>query len=778
MKTRFPSLGLSLLFSTSIFATTPGELCAHNDPSSVRNVPTSIDVIRDRVEITAGCLRRTVEFAPSGSEKTVLSVNGIPVAEASGASFSFSLGRAVPNEAPLGLPIGNAEAVEQENSVADNSDALKVSEKKNSLVQNVDFPNRLMVSPEQLESMWGTLRVGKASMTATGRSIELTRTVERNDELRGLTVTRRFETYDGYEAIRQTLTVTNGSQRWICLRSLLTETLNPLDGYTHTQPLSPADKGVLSSVVGVGNNDFSRGVIAVSEAPSALRQMTPDMQMGYRPDYFEWVLGPGESFTADPTLFYGYEGKSYATSSALSTALDRCVEGRYASFLVDRIVRPSHQAAALMPVFCTWTNYNSDIRQDNMGQAVDRAAEMGFGCFQLDAGWCDTNGRNDWAVVTVDFDKSRFPDPPSFIGRVGAAGMKLGQWYSVFRSPQLLDMGSPASGFSYPLVKRGGGVGMSFASGWKRQYADEIVTLHRTYGTQYLKQDLTNLYYGDIAAGHESRTLRESLLRSIRGLFASQAMVHEQAPDMVLQLSHEIYWKTPGPPADVAVLKYADVYHATPNEYWGAGNRKTIVSDSWNYRPDSLGLQLLKGAFRARQNWYSHRGLPLYKIEVFGAATTCYRGSLTPQIADRQVCSWLMGAPTSFSGDLGSLTPELVALYRDRFAKIKALQQRYGIYFHFQYSGVPAPTDTGWHWWGKLNDRHEGAVVVLRGTEGAASQPINIPWADPSALYEVKGLLGNRSYGTFRGSDLIAGKLTLSLPTLGQEILELKTKNL
>ena len=160
-------------------------------------------------------------------------------------------------------------------------------------------------------------------------------------------------------------------------------------------------------------------------------------------------------------------------------------------------------------------------------------------------------------------------------------------------------------------------------------------------------------------------------------------------------------------------------------------------------------------------------------VEYYGAATVNWKGSLTPQVQDRQICSWLMGSPSVYAGDLASLTEENIARYRSRFDILKRLEATYGIYRRFQYSGVPAPTDTDWHWWGKLDARGCGAVVVLRGSGGQDKQAINIPWVDRDQTYKVTALLQAKESGTFTGAQLQDGELSLALPLLGQEILEL-----
>jgi hypothetical protein len=96
----------------------------------------------------------------------------------------------------------------------------------------------------------------------------------------------------------------------------------------------------------------------------------------------------------------------------------------------------------------------------------------------------------------------------------------------------------------------------------------------------------------------------------------------------------------------------------------------------------------------------------------------------------------------------------------------------YNIYSNFQYSGVPDPTDEGWHWWGKLNNDGCGAVVVMRGNMGEESRKINIPWVRKDKEYQLKALLANKNLGIFSGDQLQKGELNISLKEYGQEIIE------
>ena len=132
-----------------------------------------------------------------------------------------------------------------------------------------------------------------------------------------------------------------------------------------------------------------------------------------------------------------------------------------------------------------------------------------------------------------------------------------------------------------------------------------------------------------------------------------------------------------------------------------------------------------------------------------------------------------MGAPLSFSGDLTSLTDENIKQYRSRFTMLDQMQKQYGIYNFFQYSGVPQPTDSDWHWWGKLNSDGYGVVVVMRGNSGENDRKINIPWVKTDRAYRVKGLLSGIEFGIFEGIQLQEGLLSLKLNHYGQEIIVL-----
>jgi hypothetical protein len=416
----------------------------------------------------------------------------------------------------------------------------------------------------------------------------------------------------------------------------------------------------------------------------------------------------------------------------------------------------------------TWAHFHQGIDDKLVRELAGLASRAGFAEMLLDAGW--QKGRLGTEVDTV-----KFPDFAATADFIRSKGMALGLWVSTFRDRDSRDFAAVPEGRSLPEFIRNAarpGPAMSFASTWRDYFVKDLVETSRRYGVAYYKQDLTNIMCGDLSEGHDSRTRRESLLRGLRGLLAAQAALREVAPGVVNELTHEVYWGTPGVPADLAALKTAARYQIPPNGAVGAE-----LTREFPRRNDVTAAEhaaaLRQGCWLARQRFYAHRGLPLYALEYYGAATTSHRGSLTPAVQDRQVASWLMGMPVCFSGDLRTLSAESIDHYRKRFGEVKRLDQAYGIYRRHQFSGVPEPTDIDWHWWGKLNAGGHGAVVILRGRGGDSRRAVNIPWAPRGGAYRVTGLFSGKSYGTVSGAALQDSGVAVDLPVYGQEILEL-----
>jgi alpha-galactosidase len=730
----------------------------------------------DAVRLKAGVLERVIRVSGGDVATESLTVSGTSLIAGPADELSLRITRAEPNRNPLELPIDSGgPALNVAEAKANDTDALKVSGKTKTEPKPTAGQVRWIDGRTFSAASWGQVfDLTNVAITqphpGTQRVVIRSRSLK-DPLLAGVSVNLLYEVYEGYPVIRKWVEIHNNSANWLKLDNLLTDNLKLCDGFARDAELTPSERGATSSILAFSQADNTKGVIIASEVPSALRVITEHGASGYNPEFFEWVIGPAESFVSEPTFLFGFNGEVIKTASAESLPLDRAVEGRFRDFLGEHLgISPAHARIAA-PLWCSWTNFGHRIDDALIREQADIAAKCGFAVIQLDDGW-----QQDRLGTTPD--PKKFPDFNATCDYIRSKGMRLGLWVSCFRSRAADDFKALPDAAISPEVQRLDGVAMSFASRWNQYYANDLVYLHDRYGATYFKQDFPNIQFGDLAAGHQSRTRKESLLRGLRGLLESQTLLRKLAPDVANEITHEIYWGTPGTPCDLAALKHVSLYHIPPNDYSGCGDFKERPHDGWSrYSVEALREQLLEGCLNARNRFYAHRGLPLECVEYYGAASVNWQGSLTPQIQDRQVCSWLMGAPTVYVGDLASLTEENIVRYRSRFDILKRLETTYGIYRRFQYSGIPAPTDADWHWWGKLDARGCGAVVVLRGSGGKDRRDVNIPWVDPVGNYKVAALLEPRKLGTFTGRQLQAGELTLALPPLGQEILELSPAN-
>jgi Alpha-galactosidase len=730
------------------------------------------------VELNAGPLKRKLRADKMGLRTEALSVSGRNMIVGETPELSFRIYRAVPNKAPEGLSeaIGTDGAISLKDDLAE-TDELLVNSDHVGNVQQIAWKQVATCSA----STWGTeFDAHKIISFQPELDVHQLRVRYRcnTDDLAGVAVNVVYEIHEDYPAIRKWIEIINNSKLWLKVDSLTIDDLCLSGDYRNVIDLTPSDRGAVSSIRAFSDNGQTHGLLQVSEIPSALRVISDEGAMGYHSDHFEWVLGPAEQFKSEPVFTYAYTGPLIKTISAVSTALDRTVETHFQRYLQQVVGIKTFDPALSVPLWCSWSNYGPLINDHNMRTAADIAADIGIKTLLLDAGWSEANTPNAIARFSVVPDTANFPNFSQTMAYLRDKGLNAGLWVTCFRHPERsADLKALPTAYSYPKVERDGALAMSYASNWRFYYANDLIGLYDRYHATYFKQDLTNIKFGDIARGHDSRTHKESMLRGLRGLFEAQDAIAKMAPDVHLELTHEIYWGTPGTPCDVAALKHAHYFHVPPNDYAGAGNPRQRASAQSFPDVDSLRARLIAGCWNARRQFFAHRGLPLRSIEYYGAATVNFQGSLTPKIQQRQLCSWFMGVPSVFAGDLESLSEVNKSIYREGFALLNRLNRQYNVYSCFQFSGVPAPTDTDWHWWGKLNEQGFGAVVVMRGDGGESARNINIPWVRPEGTYRVRTCFTNRDKGVFSGEELIHGKMALALGHYGQEILEIMPAN-
>ena len=724
--------------------------------------------VGDTVTLRAGLLSRAVRMGGRRVETSSILVDGHELLAGPIPEVLFTVSRAEPNRRPVGLRPGEGKPLDSERTFTYYGgrpmDPARWEDRQPEATRWVD---PAVVRSDRWADWAGTPQRQIVDLKPGVRRLTIRTPLSAAAGLGRLTVSTCYETYEGYPVVRKWVEIENSGDRWLKLDHLAIDALRLAEGCRRATALTPGELGAQPSVVAFGDASQSRGLIAASEVPSALRSVGDDGALGYNPEWFEWVLGPKETFVSEPVFLFAYAGPVEKTLSARSTPLDRAIEGPYMRFLHQHVGIAADHAPFYVPQWLTWAVLKFHIDDAIVRTQATLAARAGFAQVLFDDGWQRDR-------LGTEIDTAKFPDFAATSRYIRGQGLSLGLWVSCIRSDDSKDLRAVPDGRSLPPVKRLRGSAMSFCSpAWRQYYAEDLAQIARDFGVTYFKQDLSNIRYGDFAEGHEGRGMRDSLLRGLRGLLKTQDRIRAAAPQVVTELTHEIYWHTPGVPADLAALKHACQYHIPLNSCWGADplwpeNRRAATID-----PDTHRTVLLRACYEARQRFFAHRGLPLYCLEFYAAAIQSVQGSLTPAVQDRQIVSWLMGAPLNFSGDLTTLGEASIAHYRRRFDLLKRLAQQYDIYRHFQFSGVPAPTDSDWHWWGKLNDAGYGAVVVLRGSGGAERRAIDVPWVDPARRYRVTGCLSATELGVFRGKQLRDAGVPLRMPPWGQEILEL-----
>jgi alpha-galactosidase len=759
----------SYLFLMAVLMITTACSIEKKDWSALSDNTWNIEKQGNTVIIKAGKLKQRIEIDGIKLFSSSMMNGSHELLDKDYPNIKLVLTRANPNRAPKLVYSKDISRAIESTATFGSTDNLVIHGEGTNIGGQVEWVDPIAMNSQSWDDQFddittiiSTPGAGITRLTLRVRSIH-------NESLKDVSVSLVYEIYEGYPAIRQWVEVVNNSHVWFRLDRLRLSPLNVGKNLARIQPLTPDDKAVAASIRSFANQDETYGLILGSEAPSATRLLDIETGiMGYADDYFEWILEPAGSFVSEAVSFYAYEGDVVNTVSSVSKPLDRCVEDQYKRFIKDCLGVMSDEFELYAPRYCTWSNYAQYITEDISRKAIPIAARCGFEIFQIDDGW-------QFDRLGTEPDTVKFPAFDDMCKLVEKEGMDLGLWVSCFRTPGSKDLRVLPNAWSLPLIKRLDGYGAGYASKWRDYYARDLVYLHDRYGAVYFKQDFTNIKLGDMAEGHESRTLKESYLRGLRGLLESQEMIHDMSPDITTLISHEIYWGTPGVPCDLAALKSSGYFHIPPNDYSGLGPvkyRKTLVSeyDSLTTR-EEVTEGLLRGCWNARQRYYEHRGLPMHMIEYYGAATENVQGALNPEIQDRQVCSFLMGAPVIYAGDLMSLSEDNIKHYRKRFDLLKELQNKYDIYRNFQFSGVPEPTEEDWHWWGKLNEDKEGVVVVIRGSGGEDERKINIPWVSEDQKYKVKQLFSGEDLGIFKGKKLKDGIIEISLPEYGQEIL-------
>ncbi|MBN2294867.1 MAG: hypothetical protein JXM70_20735, partial [Pirellulales bacterium] len=304
--------------------------------SSSAVIAAEITVEGDVARLKAGVLTREIELSKNSLRTTGIAVDGKQLLARTAREFVLRVRRASPNACPVGLKPGEGEALDSVLTFRKNykEDPARWEDNRPGAVRWVE---PLEISSDNWSKLAGKPRC-KVDEPKTGvQRLDVAVELTDKSSFGKLTVTLCYEVYAGHPVIRKWVEIKNTGDRWLMLDQMTIDDLHLGEAFLNAVPLTPHERGAESSIIAFGNTDQSMGVIAGSEVPSALRTIGKDGSLGYREKWFEWVIGPGETFVSEPVFLYAYCGPVQKTISARSTPLDRAVEGHYMAFLREHL---------------------------------------------------------------------------------------------------------------------------------------------------------------------------------------------------------------------------------------------------------------------------------------------------------------------------------------------------------------------------------------------------------------------------------------------------------
>ena len=319
-----------------------------------------------------------------------------------------------------------------------------------------------------------------------------------------------------------------------------------------------------------GNEDIIRchnsrnhsGWIMGSDAPGILRyQMiypvwhnaVNALNMSSAP--FAVYLKPGESFQSPDSIF-----------SLYGSTPDDPDGYREFQLLIRQNLPPLPQNESLM--YCTWFPFMKNINATLILDLIDRAADIGFGCFVLDDGW--------FTMDDHQVDKNKFPGGLEEIStQVRKHGMTFGLWLNVgtdygLKAPKdewfakQYDGKISRLGFDY---SNSGNV-LCMGSTYRDFLLDTLIDLTQKYQVGYFKLDFSSVMspYGLLPYGCHAKNHRhhhgwdDSFAAIYDGMTFLKNEMYARFPDLILDFSFEAFG-TEKP--NIAALELSPLHHVS-----------------------------------------------------------------------------------------------------------------------------------------------------------------------------------------------------------------------
>jgi len=579
-------------------------------------------------------------------------------------------------------------------------------------------------------------------------------------------ITVTYAVYDGHPAIRKWLTLRNVGSTTLHISHLEVEAISPSAG--------PANEVILNAQYGavpretfytgrsedagllVANGLTGNGFAILSEVPGYMKRTENNawynpgrVEIGamYDTDLmpFERSIKPGEEFKAAAVSFLtfkngdGFHDPHWVLPTYTSDILQRRLGKRGAPWIYN-----------------TWEPFQRKINRDTTLELINIAGTIGMDIFTIDDGWQREYGENE-------VDPVAFPGGLDSIREaVEAKGMRLGLWiplaaigtatadYSKHPDWAALDQ---AGNRKLTETAAGSKVVMCLASPFQDSAADRVNDAIDRFHLAYVKLDLTTIFnaYGEApgcwAKNHNHGSWAESLNMIYEGISHVTAKVYEKHPDVLLDLTFELWGQKHV--VDAGLLAAGDL------------DWMSNVGDFQSNSPGTLQARTL-----------------LYQRAISMPADSMLIGNLQAGVSRREEAfGTAIGSAPLLLGDLRKLSAADQTWYQTKIKWFKTLRASTTINDSFFPLGSwRQPTPDKWDGFARLSHTGRGIVAIFRNQSSISGATIQLPLI-PAGRYRVHSVTDNKDIGVFTNTEWRRGVEIRFAPSQRVEILEISSAN-
>jgi alpha-galactosidase len=555
-----------------------------------------------------------------------------------------------------------------------------------------------------------------------------------------------YRVYDGHPAIRKWLVLRNTGSTPLHFSHMNIEAIAPSVGPSNETVLNAQYGAIPRETFYTGRSEDAGlflanartgdGFAILSEVPGYMKRT--EINAWYNPGR----VGIGVLYDTDLMPFE----RSLAPGAEFKTAAVSLLTFRNGDGFNDpHWILPSYTAGVLQRkniargapwIYNTWEPFERKINRDTTLQLIDIAGTMGMDIFTIDDGWQQEYGEN-----TVD--------PKSFPGgldairtAVEAKGMRLGLWIPMaaigLNTPDYVhhpDWAALDQSGKPKLTSTMGGskVVMCLASPFQDAAADRINDAIERFHLAYVKLDLTTIFnaYGEApgcwAKGHYHGSWAESLNMIYEGINHVTSKVYEQHPDVLLDLTFELWGQKHV--IDAGLLAAGDLD-------W--------MSNVHDAQPDSAGTLQVRTLLYQRAP-----SMPVESMLI---------GNLHAEFpSPQEAFATTIGSAPLLLGDLRKLSAADQQWYQDHIRWFKQLRARTNInQSFFPLGNWRQPSAAAWDGFARLSHSGDGVIAIFRNKSNASAASIQLPLI-PEGKFKLHSLVTNKDLGEFTKDDWTRG---------------------